>query len=103
MEKTTMRRIFKSYLADARLRTRDAALAQRKLIASFHGNAFAAEREGEELNIYLVSGDMVSTQTIGDRAGGMTAEMLQKQIVERRGEQAAADARFALDRPAMRR
>lgn len=59
-----MRKICKGYLTDARLRARDAEPAQRTLIASFHGKAFAAEREGGDLRVYLVSGDMVSTQTI---------------------------------------
>ena len=77
-----MGKIFRASLTDARLRARDSAgLAQRTLIASFHGKAFAAEREGEDLHIFLMTGDNVSTQTIGDGSitfTGMTAAQMQK-------------------------
>jgi hypothetical protein len=63
---------------------RDSAPAQRKLIASFHGRAFTAEREDATLNIYLLSSDLVSTQTTGDRATAMTAARLQKEIEKHR-------------------
>jgi hypothetical protein len=94
-----MRKTFRASLIDGPRRImRDAELAQRKLIASFHGRAFTAERNGEDLEIFLVSSDLVSTQTLGDRATVMTAARLQAQIVAGRERAAAADAMVALEK-----
>jgi len=49
--------------------------ARRVRVAAFPGTGFIAEREGDELVVYLVSGDAVSTETIND---GMTAARMQK-------------------------
>jgi hypothetical protein len=99
-----MGRIFKASLTDGPRRImRDSELAQRKLIANFHGKAFVAEREGSELCVYLVSGDNVGTNTIGDRANGpMTANALQKVIEQRRTADADAEARAAVVNSARR-
>jgi septum formation topological specificity factor MinE len=51
------------------------------------------------LEIFIISSDLVSTQTIGDRNSvPMTAERLQAVIVESRAQNAEADARAALER-----
>ncbi len=34
---------------------RDGMPAQKRLISTYHGSAFTAEREGDELNIYHIS------------------------------------------------
>ncbi len=44
----------------------DGMPAQRRLIASFHGSAFTAEREDDELRIYHVRAESVPTNTFGD-------------------------------------
>jgi hypothetical protein len=44
----------------------DGQPAQKLLVASFHGNGFISEREDDELQIYLVSGEPISTNTVGD-------------------------------------
>jgi hypothetical protein len=64
-------------------------LAQKTLIATFPGSGFTAEREGDALNVYLISDDNVTTgatlSNVGDRARGpMTAARMQARIVERR-------------------
>jgi len=50
--------------------------ARRIRVAAFPGTGFIAEREGDELVVYLVSGDAVSTETINDSV--MTAAKLQR-------------------------
>jgi len=45
---------------------RDGMPAQRRLIASFHGSPFTAEREDDELRIYHLSAENVATNTLGD-------------------------------------
>ena len=62
-------------------------------MSTYHGKAFIAEREGDELNIYIVSGDNISTGTVGDKSAGMTASRLQRQNEALRIRQAEADAR----------
>jgi hypothetical protein len=59
---------------------RDAAgPARRTLICSFKGSAFVAEREGDELKIYAVTGEPFATSAIGDARprGRMTIADLQ--------------------------
>ncbi len=55
----------RSYTTDApRGRTRDASgPARRTLICAFAGTGFVAEREGDSLNVYLVTGDPIATGT----------------------------------------
>jgi hypothetical protein len=48
--------------------TRDGMPVVKQLIASFNGTGFTAEREDDMLNIFLVSGENVSTNTVGDRS-----------------------------------
>ena len=63
--------------APARRSTRDASgPARRTVVARFQGTGFVAEREDDELVIYLVSDDPIETQTTGDR--GMSAARLQR-------------------------
>ena len=69
---TTTRR---AYTIDSSLRTtasrhgRDSAgPAQRTLVASFFGSGFIAEREGDELKVYAVTGEPFATSTTGDAA-----------------------------------
>lgn len=74
-----------TYTKDCSLRpnrkTRDAELTRKELIASFPGTSFMAEREGDTLNVYLVSGDGIEHNALMDRAPGgrMTAAKLQRQ------------------------
>jgi hypothetical protein len=44
----------------------DGEPAQKRLIASYFGEAFVSERQDDKLNIYHVSGDTIATNTIGD-------------------------------------
>ena len=96
-----MTKIFKASLIDGPRRImRDSELAQRKLICAFKGKAFVAEREGDELCVYLISGDNIGTGTFGDRgrSGPMTAAQFQERIVAGRERNSEADARSALER-----
>jgi hypothetical protein len=65
--------------------------AQRTRIGTFHGTSFVAEREGEDLCIYMLSDEPLPTNTLGDAKGrranrctGMSAEKLQAQIIAHR-------------------
>jgi hypothetical protein len=78
--------------------------AQRKLIASFPGTGFVAEREEGELRVYLVSNVALPTNLTGDRApcgcgtrvgagssmdaGRTTAEAIQRRSEEMRKSRA---------------
>lgn len=71
-------RVFHAALTDGEHRSRDTAVpVHRKLVASFVGEAYVAEREeGGNLNIYLTSSEIIPSSVIGDR-GPMTAARLQ--------------------------
>lgn len=60
--------IFKQrYMRDGSF-TRDlSGPAMRTRVATFHGDAFVAEREGDELCIYHLGSDPIPTTTAGDR------------------------------------
>lgn len=85
-------------MTDTSRRMRDFDLAQRTLICAFKGKGFVAERNGEDLEIFLVSSGSISTQVIGDCAVGMTAGKLQK----RRAADADAEARATIINAARR-
>ena len=86
-----MPKIFKARLVDCgNNRMRDAA--NRTRIGTFHGTGFVAEREGEDLCIYMLSDEPLPTNTLGDakdrrasRCTAMSAEKLQAQIIAHRG------------------
>jgi len=50
------------------------------LVARFSGTAYTAEREGDELLIYLMTGDPIATNAVGDQveSGVMTAAKVQR-------------------------
>ena len=89
-------------MTDTSRRMRDSDLAQRTLICAFKGKGFVAERNGEDLEIFLVSSGSISTQVIGDCAVGMTAGKLQKVIEQRRAADADAEARATIINAARR-
>jgi hypothetical protein len=63
-----MAKIFKARLTDCgNNRMRD-NMARRTRIATFSGTAFSAERESEDLVIYMTSDIPISTGTLGDYA-----------------------------------
>jgi hypothetical protein len=86
-----MPKIFKARLVDCgNKRMRD--MARKTRIATFSGTAFTAERESQDLVIYMMSDDPISTSTVGDasdrrtnRGTGMSAARLQAQILAHRG------------------
>ncbi|MGO8738790.1 hypothetical protein [Rhodoblastus sp.] len=47
---------------------RDTGIVQKKLVATFSGTAYAAERDGDELHVYLMTSDPVPTGAAMDRA-----------------------------------
>jgi hypothetical protein len=64
---TQSKRRHRGFMRDG-IYTQDAAgPAMRTKIASFHGGAFVAEREGEDLSIYHIGSDPIPTSTAGDR------------------------------------
>ena len=69
-----MGKIFRAYMRDSNLPVR------RQLIASFNGTSFVAEREGDMLNIFLVSSEPLPLSLTGDSAsaGRMTAARMQE-------------------------
>ena len=78
-----MGKVFHAFFADcANRRFLDTAQpVHRKLIASFPGDAFIAERQDNSLNVYLVSGEPIPFGVTGDAAIGrqpMTAARLQQ-------------------------
>jgi hypothetical protein len=85
-----MSKIFKARLVDCgNKRMRDTARKTR--IATFSGTAFTAERESDDLVIYMMSDNPIPTNTLGDtgerranRCTGMTAAKLQAQILSHR-------------------
>ena len=78
-----MGKVFHAFLMDApdRRFVGDTAVPiHKKLVATFAGAAYVAEREGDSLNIFLTSSEMLPTGAIGDAApsgGPMTATKLQ--------------------------
>jgi hypothetical protein len=52
-----------------------------KLVCVFPGSAFVAESESNELKVFLITGDHVGTNTIGDSKGPMTAKRFQSELV----------------------
>jgi hypothetical protein len=50
-------------------RVKDAGIVAKKLVATFSGTAYAAERDGDELHVYLMSNDPIPTNAaISDKA-----------------------------------
>jgi hypothetical protein len=77
--------------------TRDAGTgsdpARRTLVASFKGSSYVAEREGEELNVYIITAGAIASATTGDPPAStptgdaqnrMTPARFQAKIVEAR-------------------
>jgi hypothetical protein len=49
----------------ARLRTCDSGSTMKTKIASFNGQQFVAERDGDELHIFMIHADPIDTMTMG--------------------------------------
>jgi hypothetical protein len=64
-----MAKIFKARLVDCGNRRMRDNMARKTRIATFSGTAFAAEREAEDLVIYMMSDQPISTGTLGDVGG----------------------------------
>jgi hypothetical protein len=88
-----MAKVLQGFFRDCDARFVDAALptsvsgaggqgpAHRQLICSYSGRNFVVEREGDELNVYLVSAARLPLSMTGDSLGGrkpMTAARLQE-------------------------
>jgi hypothetical protein len=71
--------------------------ATRTLVAQFKGSSYVAEREGEELNIYLVTAGGIASATSGDPPVSTADRMTAARYPEaRRGGAAVMDTRSAL-------
>jgi hypothetical protein len=76
--------IYRAAMTDAGRRLCDGGeMARKTLVCSYHGRAFVAEREGDELHVFHVGGDSIPSNTLGDRRNtstSMTGARLQAQI-----------------------
>jgi hypothetical protein len=52
-----------------------------KLVCVYPGSAWAAENGPNEVKIFLLSGDHVATNTLGDTKTGMTSKRYQSELI----------------------
>jgi hypothetical protein len=85
------------------VRSYDNQPAQKRLVASFNGTGFVAEREDDKLQIYLISAENIATNAFGDAPAsegpeGTRMKFLSQMTAEERADaerRAAEQARLA--------
>jgi len=78
--------LMKDGIRPASRKTGDAGMVKKQLVATFTGAAYSAEREGDDLLVYLTSSEGFESGALGDRAPGgpVTAARLQARNEARR-------------------
>jgi hypothetical protein len=71
-----MPKIFKARLVDCGNNRTRGNMARKTRIATFSGTAFTAERESEDLVVYMMSDIPISTNTLGDVGAKLTQAAL---------------------------